>query len=112
MSDNLALLQENVDSIFTILSNDINIGLTKISYEKNPIHISSIIETQNQSVGYLMFNRFIGDYNDELIIQIHNVKAAEKTEAKEIKNKIFSTLGFYFPENFQIRYMSKIKSKI
>ena len=58
-----------------IISNDISIGLTKISYEKNPIHISSIIETQNQSVGYLMFNRFIGDYNDELISVFSNFKS-------------------------------------
>ena len=52
------------------------------------------------------------DYNDELIIQIHKIKAAQKTEAKEIKNKIFSTLGFFFPENFQLRYMSKLKNEI
>ena len=58
-----------------IISNDINIGLTKISYEKNPIYISSIIEAQNQNVGYLMFNRFIGDYNDELISVFSNFKS-------------------------------------
>lgn len=58
-----------------IISNDINIGLTKISYEKNPIYISSIIEAQNQNVGYLMFNRFIGDYNDELISIFSNFKS-------------------------------------
>jgi len=58
-----------------IISNDINIELIKTSYEKNPIHISSIIETQNQNVGYLMFNRFIGDYNDELISVFSNFKS-------------------------------------
>jgi len=58
-----------------IISNDINIELNKVSYEKNPIHISSIIETQNQTVGYLMFNRFIGDYNDELISVFSNFKS-------------------------------------
>ena len=58
-----------------IISNDINIELIKTSYEKNPIHISSIIETPNQSVGYLMFNRFIGDYNDELISVFSNFKS-------------------------------------
>ena len=58
-----------------IISNDINIGLTKISYEKNPIYISSILEAQNQNVGYLMFNRFIGDYNDELISVFSNFKS-------------------------------------
>ena len=50
-----------------IISNDIDIELTKVSYEKNPIHISSIIETQNQKIGYLKYNRFIGDYDNELI---------------------------------------------
>jgi len=58
-----------------IISNDINIELNKVSYEKNPIHISSIIETQNQTVGYLMFNRFIGDYDDELISVFSNFKS-------------------------------------
>jgi len=58
-----------------IISNDINIELNKVSYEKNPIHISSIIETPNESVGYLMFNRFIGDYNDELINVFSNFKS-------------------------------------
>jgi len=58
-----------------IISNDINIELIKISYEKNPIYISSIIEAQNQNVGYLMFNRFIGDYNDELISVFSNFKS-------------------------------------
>ena len=58
-----------------IISNDINIELIKTSYEKNPIHISSIIETPNESVGYLMFNRFIGDYNDELISVFSNFKS-------------------------------------
>jgi len=58
-----------------IISNNINIELNKVSYEKNPIHISSIIETQNQTVGYLMFNRFIGDYDDELISVFSNFKS-------------------------------------
>ena len=53
---------------------DINIELNKVSYEKNPIHISSIIEAQNQTIGYLMLNRFIGDYNDELISVFSNFK--------------------------------------
>ena len=57
-----------------IISNDINIELNKVSYEKNPIHISSIIEAQNQTIGYLMLNRFIGDYNDELISVFSNFK--------------------------------------
>ena len=63
-----------------IISNDIDIELTKVSYEKNPIHISSIIETQNQKIGYLMYNRFIGDYDNELINVFSNFKSNNVTD--------------------------------
>ena len=63
-----------------VISNDISIELSKLSFEKNPIHISSIIEHQNQTIGYLMYNRFIGDYDDDLISVFSNFKSNNITD--------------------------------
>ena len=63
-----------------VISNNTSIELSKLSFEKNPIHISSIIEHQNQTIGYLMYNRFIGDYDDDLISIFSNFKSNNITD--------------------------------
>ncbi|MEW4924718.1 S41 family peptidase [Algibacter sp. 2305UL17-15] len=43
-----------------------NITLTKFEYTENPIFISDILEVQDEKVGYLMYNGFIGDSENAL----------------------------------------------
>ena len=52
------------------------------------------------------------NYKEELIIQIHKIKAGQKTKSDvEFQNEIFYTLGFYFPEQWAKTYISKISKQ-
>src|SRR5690625_890824 len=60
-SISLAALQgENLVSL------DQNISLTKAEYAENPIHLHTIIEIGNHKIGYLMYNAFNRNFDDEL----------------------------------------------
>ena len=63
-----------------------------------------LIDTDSKSL-----NKF--NYNNELIVQIHNIKAAKATKSDvSFKGKTFYTLAFNFPDKFATRYISKIKN--
>ncbi len=42
------------------------ISLTKMVMQEDPIHVSRVIDQGSQKVGYLMYNSFLSDYDDEL----------------------------------------------
>ncbi|WP_047420043.1 S41 family peptidase [Cellulophaga sp. Hel_I_12] len=46
--------------------NDVNISLTQQELTENPIHISKIIETGGKKIGYIMYNSFTSNFDDEL----------------------------------------------
>ena len=46
--------------------NNINTELQKVPLVKNPVHHSSIINSTNGKIGYLMYNQFVSNYDDYL----------------------------------------------
>lgn len=57
-------LAELVDN--ALVANGQSITMTKSELSENPIHISSIIDVNGQSVGYLMYNNFRSNFESEL----------------------------------------------
>ena len=49
-----------------IVSNEIDIHLTKIFLEKNPIFFSEIFTYNQSKIGYIMYNRFLTNYENNL----------------------------------------------
>ncbi len=49
-----------------VVSNNVNIELNKSELTENPIHIHKTLEVNNTKIGYLMYNRFVGDFDEEL----------------------------------------------
>ncbi|MBR9756576.1 MAG: peptidase S41 [Algicola sp.] len=50
-----------------ILPNNESAALTKVPYTENPIHKTNIIDVNGESLGYLAYNGFTSDFNNELI---------------------------------------------
>ncbi|MGB0306047.1 MAG: S41 family peptidase [Flavobacteriaceae bacterium] len=50
----------------TITPTGISIDLVKAEIQENPIHIHKLIELNNVKIGYLMYNGFVADFDDEL----------------------------------------------
>lgn len=50
----------------TIENSNQSVTLTKAEYIENPIYTTNIFEVNGQNVGYLMFNGFTSDYENEL----------------------------------------------
>ena len=59
----------------TIVSNDINIDLYKITIEKNPIFYTDIIENADGKSGYLFYNQFTSTFDSELNQVFANFKS-------------------------------------
>ena len=53
------------DGNFTSTGRDILLTKQE-NFEKNPIHISKTIESGSNKIGYLMYNQFVKNYDDEL----------------------------------------------
>jgi len=50
----------------TIESTTETATLTRVDYSENPLHITDVFEVNGQNVGYLMYNGFTSDFNDQL----------------------------------------------
>lgn len=51
----------------TIAPNNVEVTLTKqVEFAENPILISKILEVNGQKIGYLMYNSFLAEYDDQL----------------------------------------------
>lgn len=70
-----ALLSSEVESFSIELAqiNDqmvtptgISVDLVKTEIQENPIHMHKLIELNNVKIGYLMYNGFVADFDDEL----------------------------------------------
>ncbi|MFC4721306.1 S41 family peptidase [Geojedonia litorea] len=55
---------ETSDDSFT--SNGTTVSLTKTVFTENPIHQSSIIDVNGTKIGYLLYNRFNSNFNQQL----------------------------------------------
>ncbi len=54
------------DANDVLVQNGESITLTKEVYQENPIYISNTFEVDGIKVGYLMYNRFLSEYDDAL----------------------------------------------
>ena len=50
----------------TIALSGVNVDLVKTEIQENPVHINKIIELNNMKIGYLMYNGFVADFDEEL----------------------------------------------
>jgi C-terminal processing protease CtpA/Prc len=50
----------------TIMPTGASVDLVKAEIQENPIHIHKIIELNNAKIGYLMYNGFVADFDEEL----------------------------------------------
>lgn len=81
------LLEDNSITINTgnivdgsIQMTDETVTLTDEHYTENPIYLSKVLKMEGKSIGYLMYNGFIGDFDDELNEEFANFKAAGISE--------------------------------
>lgn len=54
--------------------------LTKVEYTENPVYIAKTIDVDGKKVGYLMYNSFVGDFDDELNAAFSDFKAEGVTD--------------------------------
>ena len=54
---------------------DKTVTLTDDPYTSNPVHISKSFTVENKKIGYLMYNSFIADFDDELNASFGELKA-------------------------------------
>lgn len=66
----------SVDSNGAIVSRNKEVSLTQSEYTENPVYISKVIEYQGQKIGYVMYNSFVGDFDEQLNIAFGELKAA------------------------------------
>lgn len=50
----------------TITDTNTSVTLTKTIYTENPVYYHSIIEQNNKKIGYLMYNGFVNEFDNEL----------------------------------------------
>lgn len=50
----------------TIALSGVNVDLVKTEIQENPVHIHKVIELNNTKIGYLMYNGFVADFDEEL----------------------------------------------
>ena len=65
----LATYEDNGTTITTddqIISTDETVMLTKTVYNENPIFKNQLITLQDKTIGYLMYNGFVSDYDSQL----------------------------------------------
>ena len=62
-------------SVISITPNNVNVTLNKEVLSINPIHTVTIHEVDNHKIGYIFYNQFVANYDDELnaaILQLKN----------------------------------------
>lgn len=64
----------------TIEMSDQTVTLTDDRYTENPVYIAKTIKEDNHTIGYLMYNSFIGNFDDELNNAFADFKAQGVTD--------------------------------
>ncbi|MBO5900977.1 MAG: PDZ domain-containing protein [Alistipes sp.] len=57
-----------------------DVELTKTSYSETPVIYSDVIEVDNKKIGYLAYTSFVGEYDEELLNAIREIKAQGATD--------------------------------
>lgn len=63
-----------------LVPNGINIELVKQELTENPVHITNILEVNGSRIGYLMYNSFTSNFDDELNDAFAQLQSANVTE--------------------------------
>lgn len=63
-----------------ITPNNRNITLTKVQYSENPVYSIKIVNEGSHKIGYLMYNGFFGNYDNELNAAFGQFAAAGVTD--------------------------------
>jgi len=50
----------------TIVNSGESVDVTAVILQENPVFLYDVLEQDNQKIGYLVYNRFISDFEDEL----------------------------------------------
>ena len=58
----------------------LDIELTKAPYSETPVVHHEVIEVDNQKIGYLVYTSFVGEYDEELLNAIRELKAEGATD--------------------------------
>ena len=58
----------------------LDIELTKAPYSETPVVHHEVIEVDNQKIGYLVYTSFVGEYDEELLNAIRELKADGATD--------------------------------
>ncbi|WP_350285479.1 S41 family peptidase [uncultured Croceitalea sp.] len=64
----------------TTTPNGVDISLTKTELTENPVHIAKTLDVGGTKVGYVMYNSFTGDFDDELNAAFGQLKSENVTE--------------------------------
>lgn len=64
----------------TFVPNGKSITLTKSILDENPIYINKVIEKDGHKIGYLMYNGFYGNYDDQLNAAFGELKSKGVTD--------------------------------
>ena len=67
------------NGIFNLTGDKIEL-IKEENFQKNPIHVNKIINYESNSIGYLMYNQFLSDYNEELNEVFSNFKSGNITD--------------------------------
>ncbi len=63
-----------------ITPNGKQITLTKSAYAENPIYLNTVIEKGSKKIGYLMYNAFYGEYDNQLNEAFGSLKSQNITD--------------------------------
>lgn len=63
-----------------LFNSDEQISVTKTQINENPVYIANVIESEGHKIGYLMYNNFRANYNDELNQAISQLKSQGITD--------------------------------
>ncbi|WP_116769324.1 S41 family peptidase [Maribacter litoralis] len=63
-----------------VVPNDVNIELVKEEITENPILISKVLEVNGTKIGYLMYNSFTSNFDEQLNTAFSDLKSAGVTE--------------------------------
>lgn len=63
-----------------ISPNGVSVALTKTEYTENPVYITQTFDIGGHKIGYLMYNGFIGAFEDELNDAFGQFQAADITD--------------------------------
>ena len=72
---NVGYVDDNV-----IILTDQEVTLTDETYTENPVYLSKTLDISGRTIGYLMYNSFIGDFDAELNSVFAEFKAAGVTD--------------------------------